>query len=224
MTTKAKRQETEKLALKWIGEIDRSGRSTAYLKQQMSAMSDKQFFDWMMDIKDKKDYPPVIAENMSAHGVSITNNLEVAKKMGVSLYVKVKMTDKSTGLTFWSNHEVPAFYLPIRPQIETLDNKISVAEDNNHVDELTGQVTGPSAASAKSFPEVLVMYSKGVEAGVVELMKYRGGDIKGNRIFNKIIHEQGQVSIAQMGSYATKVKSTQTLHVFLTGMHYDNNY
>lgn len=218
------RAETEQFILEVTDAIDRSKRSTKFMREQFEKMDDERFDKWMTELREGRDFISVIMDNCQKHGISVENNLRVAKKYGIKMHQRIWTTDEATGVTTLSNHAYPIYYMPVRRQIETLENKRSVASDNKHIDELTGQVTGVSAASGISFPELLVMYSQGLDSSLVELMKYRGGDLKGNVMFNQSILNTGGVSIEALQQYKTSVKSTDTLNIFLRGMHYESNF
>lgn len=218
------RAETEAFILQTVDEVDRSKRSGKFMREQFAKMDDARFEKYIADLRVGKDFISVIMDNCQRHGISVRNNLKVAKKNGIKLFQRIWTVDATTGVTSLSNHQYPILYLPIRRQIETLENKRSVATDNKHIDELTGQVTGASAAAGISFPELLVMYSQGLNSSLVELMKYRGGDLKGNVMFNQSILNTGGVSIEALQQYNTRVKSTDTLNIFLRGMHYESNF
>mgnify|MGYP000994375955 FL=1 len=112
----------------------------------------------------------------------------------------------------------------MRRQIQTLVNKISIPEDNKHVDEMTDQPTGVSKGSSISFPEILVMYAAGHEKAIEEMIKVRGGDLKALQIMEKSIHETGGASLQVIGKAGTRVKSTETLAILMKGAHLDNNF
>jgi len=67
-----------------------------------------------------------------------------------------------------------------------------------------------------------VLAAMGLENSVVELSKYRGGDIKGFQMMESQIEKTGDVSLNELLKIPTNVRSTETLHVFLTGAHLDN--
>lgn len=217
------RKAAEQVILKWVGKIDPSGRNTKLLTAFFEKMSDKEFDDYMKAIEAGRDYVSVVAPNLDDCRITTDNNLKVAHEMGVALFQRVWLTNPKTGQVYLSNQRHPVVHLPVRRQIQTLENKISIPEDNKHVDDLTDQPTGVSKGSALSFPEVLALYAQGCEAGIEEMIKYRGGDIKAMRAMDRVIHEQGGVSTKTLEVLGTRAKATQTLSTFLKGMHLDNN-
>jgi hypothetical protein len=100
--------------------------------------------------------------------------------------------------------------------------KISIAEDNNSVDDYSGQPTGKSQGSKLSYPELQILAAMGLDANITEMMKFRGGDTKAFDAQNRQISETGttsQESIMHLGGH---VASKQTFSTMLTCMHIDN--
>lgn len=218
------RAAAEAVILKNVSMIDPSGRSTQTLKDFYAKMDDKTFGNYMQAIKEKRDYVSVIMDNLSDCKITIANNLAVAEKLGVKMFHRIWQTDPATGLEYLSTEEYLVLKIPVRRQIQTLMNKISIPEDNKHVDELTDQPTGASKGSAISFPELLVMYSGGAEKAIEELIRFRGGDLKLMNAMDQSIHATGGASMEALGAMSqTRVKSTKVLSTFFTAMHLRNN-
>jgi len=218
------RKAAEKVILDALALIDPSGVSSTTMIGFLKAMTDKAFDLYMTAIENGTDYISVIAPNLTNCKITIDNNLKVGKQLGVEFFKRLWLTDTATGVEHLTNQKYLVVKLPVRRQIQTLENKMSIPEDNKHVDDLTDQPTGVSKGSSISFPELLVMYSQGNSRGIEELIKYRGGDVKAMQAMDKQIHESGGASMDSLGKLGTRVKSTQTLSVFLKGMHLDNNF
>lgn len=218
------RKAAEAVVLKWVGKIDPSGKNTKMYEDMFATMTDAQFDNWMTAIEQGKDYVSVIADNNTGSRITTDNNLKVAKEMGVHLFQRLWLTDSVTGVKYLTPVRYLVLDLPVRRQIQTLVNKVSIPEDNKHIDELTNQPTGPSKGSAISFPELQVLYAQGLDASIQELVKFRGGDEKGMAAMDKSIIETGGVSLEALRQLGTRAKATETLSVLLKGMHFDNNY
>jgi hypothetical protein len=113
--------------------------------------------------------------------------------------------------------------IPVRRQVQMLTKKMSVPKDNLHIDEMTNQPMDESKGAGISFPELLALYSQGLDSSILEMIKLRGGDEKAYGAMERQIAEQGEVNIEPILEAGTRVKSTETLSVFLKAMHYDNN-
>jgi hypothetical protein len=221
---KGNRKAAEAEALSWVKDVDKTGRTVKWYQERFAEMTDVQFEKWIGDLENERDYLCIITDNMGGESIDIKNNLEVAKKRGVPMFERLWLTDPKSGQRYLSNVPYPIVYLPIKRQIESIENKRSIPKiSSKKKDDLTGQVSGDGAAMALSQPETQILYPMGLEAVVVESLKYRGGDIKGGDEFDRSLIESGEVSINNLLQTSTKVKSTQTLKAFLIGMNYDNN-
>ena len=88
---------------------------------------------------------------------------------------------------------------------------------------MSGQPTGDSKGSKISFPELQILASMGLDNCVVEMMKFRGGDLKGFNAMNGMIGKYGEASLKTLANYSSGVESTRTLKTFLTGMHLNSS-
>ncbi|WP_201285368.1 hypothetical protein, partial [Klebsiella pneumoniae] len=85
--------------------------------------------------------------------------------------------------------------VPLRRQVQLLQSKATIPENNKHIDDLSGQSTGPSKGSKISFPELQVLFAQGLDSTITELIQFRGGDAKAFNAMNRAIIENGGVSI-----------------------------
>lgn len=217
------RKEAEKLVLEWMDDIDPSGINTKRWETKFASMSDEDMANFVKLLKEGKDYISVVNPNFSKVKISTENNFKVAKKRGVKLFQRLWITDPVTGTKYLSNDEYPVFYLPVRRQIQMIRNKISVPVDNSSVDSLTGQPTGKSKAAGISYPETLVLYSRGLNQTLSELVWARGGNQGAFNAMNNSIKDTGRVRLADLEDHSTGVNSTRVLNTYLKAAHIDNN-
>lgn len=220
----ANRAAAEKVILEWIDQLDPSGKNTTVYKALFARMSDKQFDEYMRAIESGQDFVSLISENLSDSQVTTDNNLKVAKKMGYEFFHRIWMTDPVTGTVYLTNEKYLVVELPVRRQIQTLVNKISIPEDNRHVDDLTDQPIGASKGSSLSFPEILVLHASGHDQSIIEMIKLRGGDLKAMNAMDRQIAQTGSAKLESILPLGTKVKSTVNLATLLNAMHLANNY
>ena len=155
--------------------------------------------------------------------INTERNKKLAVKWGVNFYARIWQEHPSTGKLFLSPNEHPGFWMPVRRQIETIDNKISTSFTNKTIDAITGQVMGGAQTSRWSYPEVMVIDAKGLKNSTVEFMKYRGGDVKGRIEFNSQLRNTGVVSLNNLLQTNTNVKSTESLEIYFLAMHWQVN-
>ena len=217
------RKAAEATALSWVNDVDPSGASGKQLAEFFKGMSDKNFDEWVLALKEKRDYVPITVEVLEKTKVTVENNLKVAEKRNVPMFERIWITDPTTGATYLSPIKYPVMYLPMRRQIQSLVNKVSIPEDNRHIDELTDQPVGPSKGSSLSFSELQILYAQGFDKSLIELMKYRGGDDEGFRQMDKALTEGGSVTTTQLDGAGTRAKSSDTLSTMFKAAHLDNN-
>lgn len=186
----------------------------------LDRLSDNQFGRLMQNMLDGKEFISLIVPNLNSKvRIDIERNKALAKKMGVELFQQLRITDQVTGVTFITPKKYLVCLLPIRRQAQTLEKKISVPDDNRHINETTGQATGVSKGSSVSFPELQVLYAQGFDKAIIEMIKFRGGDTKAFQAMNKVVNDTGHVSLNQLSRMGTEVKATTSLRTYFRAMH-----
>lgn len=220
----ANRKAAQDIILQWIKEIDPSGvNHDMYKNSIFPALTDKAFGEWMELIRDGKDYIFVNMPNLQGNKITVTNNMKVAKKMGVEFFQRISQIDNDTGKRYAGTRKYLVIHLPIRRQIQMISDKISVQEGSGKRDALTGQVTQGTRGSSISYPETLVLYSQGLDSTITELIRARGGDEMASRVLKDEIIATGNASLSNIENLPTRAKSTETLGTILTAMHIKNN-
>ena len=209
--------------VKYIEKLLPGSQNTPYYQDFLGKMSDKEFEDFMTKIDEGKIILPIISENLGKVKLEVERNFKIADELGLKLFQRIWIQPENGGPRYLTPEEYLVVLLPVRRQAQILTKKISIPEDNNSIDDLTGQPTGKSKGSKISSPELQIMAADGaLDNCIVELIKYRGGDAKGFNIMNNSIAKTGGVSLKAIEPYAGKVKSTETLRVLLTSMHLGN--
>lgn len=220
-----KRTAAEKVILEALSLLDPTGENTQLMKDNFSKMNDKQFDAYMQAIKEGKDYVSIVVPNMrKKRAITTDNTKKVAQKLGIQLEHQLWMVDPKTKLEYLTPIKYLVLHLPVRRQIQTLESKIAVAENNRKIDDMTDQVTRESGKSSISFPELLVLVASGQYRACEELMKVRGGDLTALNMSNTNIYSTGGFSLDAVASLGSRAKATETLSILLTAMHFDNNF
>lgn len=224
MSKKDRAYATEVL-LKGVTLIDPSGTNTKLLAGMLQKLSNQEFFNLIDTYRNKLDYPPIVAPNLDKNvKISVDNNLKIAKAFGVDFFQQVWITDRMSGIKYLSPQKYLIVDLPVRRQIQTREAKMSVPVSRKIVDDLTNQVTGPSAPSSQSQPETLVKVSKGQIRSAEEQLKVRGGDLKALNYADQQMYATGGFSLDVVAQLPSRAKAADTLNTFLLGMHYDNTF
>lgn len=219
---KTNRQAAEKFILDFIEDLMPGSDNTAVYKERFKAMSNQDFEDFMLAIRTGKATLSVVSPNFDKkNALSVERNLDLGKKwFNHSFFEKLVIhPDDPNGNAYLTNVPYMVVELPLRRQAQLLVKKISVPEHSRSVDLLTGQAAGGSRAAKITYPEVQVMRSMGLDMSLTELMKFRGGDIKGFNALNQLISRDGGTSMQAALPYASGVESTRTLGTYLKGMH-----
>ena len=195
--------------------------STRYRKF-LEQMSQKDFTNYMKNLKDEKDQVYLVAPNLEIN-MKIEDIQKAAELTKTKLFSKVWLIDPETKKRYLTNREYPILQLPVRRMEQFLDHKLRVPNDDKTIDGLTGQVTGDDAMRSFSAQESRVMHGRGLDKTLIEILKIRGGDVDTYGEFKRQLEETGSCDTSTITS-ATRVKSAHSLNVFLKGMLIDNNF
>ncbi len=163
--------------------------------------------------------------NFSSVKAGVQHNVKLVAEMGYEMYKRIWVEDPITGKRFLTPLKHLVYEVNVCRQTQTLDHKISVAKDNTHVDERTGQPTGDSRSAQCSGPELMMLKSRGLTSSITEMMKFRGGDNVSMRHLDTSIIRTGTGSMnAIPGARERMPKSVQTMSAILAGMLFENNF
>jgi hypothetical protein len=223
MAKSPERIKAEKYILSFIDKfIPGSPNKKIYEESVFPAMNDNQFVQFMKDLSTGEKILALIDPNLDDNGgLSVERNFQIADELGHNFHQKLVFGPSGGKPGYTAPIPVLVAKLPMRRQAQHYIKKISVAEDNNSVDDFTGQPSGKSRASRISYPELQVLAALGLDNTITELMKYRGGDTGGFNAMNDQINKTGAVRLEAIADKATGVESTKTLKVMLTSMHFE---
>lgn len=219
----ANRKETEAFIIKYINEIAPGGFNKDLYVSYFQSLSDKEFEAYISDLESGAKFLTIQAPNFGKTKLTIENNIRVAKQVGLEFFQKLWIGPKKDLPAYLTPIKYLVIDLPVRRASQMLFKKISVAEHNRSKDSFTGQVAGDSKTSKLSYPEVQLCASMDLDNCVLELIKFRGGDIAGGNAFDAQCRKQGTASLNTLKDMADGVKSTKTLRTFLYCMHLQNN-
>jgi len=214
------RKKVEAFIVKAVEEILPKGGNKAYYTERFEAMSDKAFDTFMRYLRDGGRLH-ITVPNAIGEGLQIERNLALLDKYKRKVFHHIELSD-GEGNRYLTPIPYMVIDVPLRRQEQSLTKKISVAEDNKRIDDLTGQATGASKGSRISFPQVQMLYAQGAEQSIREFVKFRGGDEEAYRLMEQMIAETGEVDMDAIPDTG-EVRSISTLRTFLKGMHLNNN-
>lgn len=217
------RASTEQFILKQLHELAPGSDTWKFYKDRFATMDDAAFKSFMERLENGSEFLVLIAPNFSNSGLSIKRNLDLAKKLGHKFFQKLWMGAQGERRAYLTPIEYLVVDLPLRRASQLLIKKIRTPHHNKTVDMLSGQPTSDSKGAKISFPELQNLAAMGLDNSVVEMMKYRGGDIKGFNAMNAMIARYGTTNLSTLKNFASGVESTRTLKTFLTSMHLRNS-
>lgn len=212
------RKKAEEFIFKFIKDFDPSGYNTEKYKIIFAEMSDKDFHEYMLGLKDGSKALVAFKPPFKAKGISLENNLKIAEKYKVNFFQKLLITNNKDLPNYKTPIEYMVIDLPVRRQSQNLIKKINIPDDNKVIDELTYQPTGDSKGAKISYPELQLLNSMGLEKSLEELFKFRGGDKGGFNAYTAMFIKYGTANLKTLGNYATGVESTKTLKAYLLAM------
>lgn len=210
----ADRKKAEQTIITYIDKIAGAENKKLY-KNLFKDMSNKDFDNFMRDLRDKKIKLSVIVPNGSDIKLDTKKCMKITEELGEPVFQSLRFVKKHPFVT-------PNKYLVLnvatRRASQILTKKISIPKDDKTIDLLTGQVTGESKASKLTLPELQILVGMGIKESAKELMKDRGGDLGAKDAMTKLLIRQGSVSQKVLENYATGVVSTNTVKAMLHAM------
>lgn len=218
-----RRKEAEDFILKHLKELAPGSITASLYEKRFKSMSDQDFEAFMSRIESGEEFLVVHAPNFSNSGISVEKNLKLGEKLGYQFFQRVWIGKKANEPAYLTPVKYLVLDLPLRRASQLLIKKIRIPLHNKTHDTLTGQPTGDSKGAKISYPELQVLASMGLDNSVIELIKFRGGDVKGHNAMSAMINRYGQTNLKTLANFSSGVESTKTLNTFLTSMHLKSN-
>ena len=216
------RKAAENIILTYIEKILPGSENKTIYRNLFDSMDDKKFDEFMAKLNDGSSRLAIIAPNFGTSKLSVERNLDLAIELGHEFFERIWIDGGNEVPPYLSPIKYLIVDLPLRRQAQLLVKKISIPENNKSIDDFTGQPTGKSKGSKISYPETQIMAALNLDASLTEMLKYRGGDLKGFNAMNDAISKTGGVSLNSIAAASGVVKSTETLHTLLISMHLSN--
>lgn len=217
-----KRKQVEELILKTVKTMEPKGTNYERYKKIFSEMSDAKFESYIKEIKDGRRKLTFLAPNMEVV-LQQEDLMKAAVDLDVEFYSRLTFTDEVTGMKYTSPHKAIVLMLPIRRTRQYLHHGISVPDSDTHIEAISGQVTKPDQSSKFSFPEMQLLYGRGMTNTIVEFMKIRGGDINAYANFKQQLEETGHCSQQSLDS-DTMARTVKITSLVLKCMGLGNNF
>lgn len=192
-------------------------------KAYLEGLTDKEFEDYMVALKTGEKYLTLTAPNFGKTNLDLERNFKLADKLGVKFFHRLWIEGDGDTPSYLTPIEYLVVKLPFRLASQRIAKKMSIPKSQRVINTLTGQPTGESKGASISFPELRVCAAMGLENSMVELMKYRGGDVRGGSAINASLVRTGRASLKTLAHFASGVESSNTLRTFLNCIHLKAN-
>ena len=219
---KIKRKKIQDYILKAMKLLDpNTDINTSYWKKKFDTMSDKDFDNFMHNLREHKEnvhmYVPPFKVTLRSKDM-----VNAAHALGVKLMHRLWMRDQHTGIKYLTPEEYLVVQLPVRRQQQFLDEKLSVPDNDKTIDGLSGQVSGDSKCCSLTSPQIQIFHARNLNASLFELANVRGGNIHNYAEFKRSLEETGEVSLNQLDPM-NRTRVAVVGQVWLTAMHLDIN-
>jgi hypothetical protein len=217
-----KRKQVEEYIYTHLTNIDPTETNTLRYKKLFTSMSDEQFNDFMIKLKDKKIQLYLLAPNNKLQ-LHLNNLFEAGHKLNIDFFERLWLVDPATKKKYLTTYKYMVVKLPIRRLKQYLVHKMSLPNSDKKVDYLTGQVINEDKAANISFIEAQELYAYNFKHSLVELFKTRGGDQHAYQDLKNKIYESGNASLNDVAP-GSLVKSTLVMSQVLKAAMISNNY
>ena len=170
------------------------------------------------DLESGKKVIPIIVPNGS-NAIDYNNNLDVIERLDLPLHQRIITT--TDGVDTMSPIKFLVMEIPLKKPIQMVDKKRSIPKDTNSRNEMTGQVTGDSKSMSATSPEIPLMAGNGMYKGIIELTKYRGGDINAEIALDRMAELGMPIDQDVLERYSSGPEVNNTLKQLLLSMHID---
>ncbi len=200
------------------GNKDVLEHNIALISELIDSKSDKALEEFVNDLQSGKVIIPLIIPNGSA-GIEYEGLKKSAEKLNVKIHKKLVVTKNGRKIKY----SIPRLVLelPAKKLSQLLDKKRSIADDQNSINHLTGQVTGASKSMSVSSPELSLMQANGMYDSIKELTKYRGGDANARIAIEKMAELGMPIDQNILEQYSSGPEINNTVKQLLLGMHID---
>lgn len=216
---KGNRKDAVDFILKGLEGLAPGNSDVKRYREFFDKCSDKELAQYFQDIKDGKKWLTLTVPNFGPVRLSVERNFALADKLGLRFYKKVWFPAEGDLPQFMAPIERLCILQPFRLASQRLDKKKSIPKNQRSINMLTGQPTGSSKGASFSFPEIRLAKAMGLESSVVELLKYRGGDVRGHAALTASLIRTGQASIEALKHFASGVESTKRVQTYFNCMH-----
>lgn len=210
------RKAYENLVTTEIWNITKSKENVKFYMDLFAGMDDAQFAQFVKDVDNEVKRLSVVIPPDSSANVPKEEVMAVAEKYGHKFTERLWVQGQGDRPDFLTPVEFLILLIPFRRASQLLTKKISVPPHTRVRDTLTGQVTGESKGATVSGTEVQLHAGMGTVKSAEEMVKWRGGDLRGEAAMTAMLSKYGRASQAVLKQFASGVQVNTALRTFLT--------
>lgn len=188
-------------------------------KTYFTSLSDKDFEGFMERLKSGKQWLTITVPNGAKNNLDFQRNVLLGDKWGHDFWQQIWFPADGDIPRYLSPNKYMVLKVPVRVASQRIAKKMSIPKHQRSINTITGQPTGNSKGAGFSAPELRLCVAMGLNKSSVELMKYRGGDLRGWAALNASLNRFGGARQDQLEHFASGVVSTATLKTYFTCAH-----
>lgn len=213
----ANRKAAEEEILKGLSLISPGCSDIERYKARFSKMTNVEFDAFIKRLQSGEETLQItVPPGSEGKSLNAERNMAVAEKWGHDFHQRLWMPAEEGQPSFLTPIDYLVIKLPVRIASQRVAKKASIPKTSRVINSLSGQPTGESKGASWSFPEVRLAVAMGMKSAPLELMKYRGGDQRGNAALNASLIRTGQARLDVLKHFASGVVSTKTFSTYLT--------
>lgn len=217
MAGNRKKAETQILAD--LQEISPGCVDVELYKTYFASLDDKAFEAFMGRLKSGAQWLTITVPNAGKNNLDFERNIKIGDKWGHSFWRQIWFPADGDMPRYLSPNKYLVMKVPVRVASQRIAKKMSIPKHQRSINTITGQATGKSKGAGFSAPELRLCVAMGLNKSSVELMKYRGGDLRGWAALNASLNRFGGARQDQLEHFASGVVSTATLKTYFTCAH-----
>lgn len=213
------RKDIENYIITAVSAIDRTGKNAELYRELFKTLSKEDFEAYTQSLADGSAYVNLLVPPLSDidKGISVENNLKVAKTMGIKMFHKLNFEDSNVS----SNIRSLVGYGTFRRMRQTTVKGLSVHKHTKSRNALTNESSGKSKGVRITLPESDILLGHSLKETMKEILGPRGGDMGANAAMLSEINKTGAVKQSTIDNFATGTSSKNVIHSLFKAMHLD---
>lgn len=191
-------------------------------KRRFEQMGDKEFDAFMKRLADGTEWLTLTVPNAGKNDLDLERMIKIGDKWGHDFWKQLWIGGDADIPSYLTPNKYFVIKVPVRVASQRIAKKMSIPKTQRVINTLTGQPTGDSKGAGFSSPELRLCIAMGLDKTAVELMKYRGGDLRGWAALNASLNRFGNARQDQLEHFASGVVSTNTVKTLMTSAHLSN--